>query len=106
MAPKPSEEKPTTPVPDTYVPPVGTVIRSRTTSWVKIAQAQTPPIDAWGLIDFNFPGTNGEAERHNASRQVNWYLREYVGCQTASIDRQSWAFTFPLPGGGRPTRAA
>jgi hypothetical protein len=57
-------------------------------------------IDPWDLIDFNFPGLKRVklANFQQATRQVNWYLREYVGCNTTT-DGENWAFTSGLTTG-------
>ena len=88
----PNEEKPAPLVPDSYIPPGGVRYPvKKGDTWGSVARSRG--IDPWDLIDFNFPGTKrvraGNPER--ASRQVNWYLREYVGCQTTS-DGENWAF--------------
>ena len=95
----PNEEKPNPLVPDTFVPPRG--IRrpvKRGETWSTIANGLG--IDPWDLIDFNFPGTKRikGTNPQRAMRQVNWYLREYVGCQT-STDGENWAFDFGLTKG-------
>jgi hypothetical protein len=95
----PAEEKPLSPVPDTYVPPGGTPHEVQTgDDWASLARGLG--IDPWDLIDFNFPGTKHtmQIDFQRACRHVNWYLREYVGCQT-SLDRANWAFTSGLTNG-------
>jgi len=92
MARVPNEEKAVPLVPDSYVPPRGdrhAVKKGET--WVSIANASG--LDPWDLIDFNFPGTKRtkQTDSQRAMRQVNWYLREYVGCKT-SLDGENWAF--------------
>src|SRR5262245_42254540 len=96
----PQQEKPPKPVLETYMPPSGVRHPVKTgESWQSIARDNR--IDAWDLIDFNFPGTKDTKLRdfQLATRQVNWYLSEYVGCQTPSLDRQNWAFTSGLTKG-------
>ena len=39
-----------------------------------------------------------KSDAQRATRHVNWYLREYVGCET-SLDRDNWAFTSGLTKG-------
>jgi hypothetical protein len=39
----------------------------------------------WDLIFFNF-GTKDP-------REVNWYLREHIGCNVATPDKKNWRFT-------------
>lgn len=52
-------------------------------NWKSIAQDHR--VDAWGLIKFNFQTTNPD--------EVNWYLREYVGCHEPTPDRMNWRFS-------------
>src|SRR5262245_47542952 len=92
----PNEEKPKPLVPDTFVPRGG--IRhpvTRGEKWTTIASG-----DPWDLIDFNFPGTKRMkgTDPQRAMRWVNWYLREYVGCQTSS-DGENWEFDSGLTKG-------
>jgi hypothetical protein len=99
MTGKPNEEKPSPLVPESYVPPRGVRIPvGKNDTWMKIAN--TIGIDAWDLIDFNFPGTKRAMQnnRERGMRQVNWYLREYVGCRT-TIDGDNWAFEMGLTQG-------
>ena len=99
MSVTPNEEKPTPLVPDTYVPPKGVQRKvSRGETWISIATGLG--ISPWDLIDYNFPGIKRiyQADPQRATRQVNWYLREYVGCQT-STDRENWAFDSGLTKG-------
>jgi len=91
-------ERPVHPVPETYVPPAG--IRHPVTageSWVALAQRHG--IDSWDLIDFNFPGTRQtkQTDFQLATRHVNWYLREYVGCTVD--DGQNLSFSSGLTRG-------
>jgi hypothetical protein len=68
-------------------------------SWVGLAR-KVGLVDPWDLIDFNFPGTK-EVHAKNAqlaSRQVNWYLAEYVGCEK-STDSYNLAFSSRLTRG-------
>ena len=102
MSGVPNEQKPVPLVPDTYHPQLGVLYAVKThESWGSIAQAVG--IDVWDLIDFNFPGTKRLMQRNRelATRQVNWYLREYVGCNLSN-DGDNWAFTSGLTGGRGP----
>lgn len=95
----PFEEKPVNAVPSTYVPPgIRHPVRTGE-SWVSIAKVHG--IDSWDLIDFNFPGTKQtkQIDFQRATRHVNWYLREYVGCHMPSPDGDDWAFTSGLSKG-------
>ncbi len=96
---KVQKERPGTPVSETYKPPASTeYIVTDNDSWVKIAQRLK--MDAWDLIDFNFPGMKSiwKIDSQLASRQVNWYLLEYVGCEK-STDRDNCAFSSGLTQG-------
>lgn len=99
MARVPNEERPTPLVPDSYVPAAGVAVPVQNgQTWKNIAQPLG--IDPWDLIDFNFPGTKRTmlSDPQRASKHVNWYLREYVGCQTSN-DGENWAFTSGLTTG-------
>jgi len=70
------------PVAESYVPPAG--IRHPVATgetWISLARGLG--IDPWDLIEFNFPGVKLVQQRdfQLATRYVNWYLAEYVGCQ-------------------------
>lgn len=99
MSRRPNEETPSPIVLVTYVPPGGTrhPVQSGET-WASIAAGHS--IDPWDLIDFNFPGLKRMklADVKRATRQANWYLREYVGCNTTT-DGENWAFTSGLTNG-------
>ena len=93
MAGVPNEEKPLPLVSDTYVPPGGVQrLVGKKETWGTVATA-AGIADPWDLIDFNFPGTRRtwQTDAQRAARYVNWYLREYVGCQL-SLDGENWAF--------------
>src|SRR5262249_49898974 len=84
-----AQEKPKSPVSEMYQPATG--IRysvASKDSWVSLAKG-----DPWDLIDFNFPGMKAasQADLETASRQVNWYLHEYVGCR---LSNDGWNFAF------------
>lgn len=99
MAGDPNEERPAPPVADTFVPRGGTRRPvANNEDWASIARRLG--IDPWDLIDYNFPGMKllKQFEPQRASRQVNWYLREYVGCRLTR-DGENWAFSSGLTGG-------
>jgi hypothetical protein len=52
-------------------------------SWESIARRIG--IDVWKLIDFNF--------KTKDPREVNWYLRDYVGCNLPTNDKLNWRFS-------------
>ena len=59
-------------------------------TWITVATAHgIEPLD---LILANFKTT--------VPREVNWYLREYVGCRTATRDNKNWTFRNPRRGKG------
>jgi len=77
-------------------PPEGTRKRhpvgsSKTESFSTIAREAE--IDVWELIEFNFKTRN--------PREVNWYLREYVGCVKTTQDGKNYTFE-----GADPEKAA
>jgi hypothetical protein len=95
----PNEEKPVALVSASYTPPSGVRYPvKKGDTWITIARSVG--IDPWDLIDFNFPGTKRvhASNPERASRQVNWYLREYVGCKT-TLDGENWAFDTGLTKG-------
>jgi hypothetical protein len=55
-----------------------------TDDWWKIAAREH--IDAWALIEFNFQTHVPEPE------EVNWYLRELVGCRHSKDGGRNYAF--------------
>lgn len=98
----PPTERPPQPVPEIRQPPkgVGHAV-SANESWVSLAQSLG--IDPWDLIDFNFPGVKQvkQADAQRATRQVNWYLAEYVGCRDSIDGGKNYAFGSNLAGRGR-----
>jgi hypothetical protein len=77
-------------------PPEGTRKRrpvgsSHTESFGTIAREAE--MDVWALIEFNFKTRN--------PREVNWYLREYVGCVKTTQDGKNYTFE-----GADPQKAA
>jgi hypothetical protein len=63
--------------------------------------AQQLGIDPWELIDFNFPGMLRLKQRdvQQATRQVNWYLANYVGCWESTDGGKNYAFGSTYKGG-------
>lgn len=94
---KPLEQHPSNLVPSTYFPPGKRYDVRDSDSWVTVAKPLG--IDPWDLIDFNFPGTKTTKAKdfQLACREVNWYLREYVGCDKATRDGQNWMFRSGIP---------
>lgn len=95
-------ERPKSPVPETFKPPAGKphTVNSKE-SWESLAHDLT--IDPWDLIEFNFPGMKAARaiNAEHASRQVNWYLSEYVGCFVSNDGGKNLAFSSGLTGKGR-----
>lgn len=80
----PIEKKPINPVSKTFVPEDSRPYKVRNgDSWVTIASANG--LDVWDLIYYNFK-TRDPAE-------VNWYLKQYVGCTKPTADRNNWMFS-------------
>ena len=68
----------------TYVPPDSTTYKVKDgDSWGSIAKVNS--IDAMDLIELNFKTRNPD--------EVNWYLKNYVGCTLATADRKNWRFS-------------
>ena len=57
--------------------------------WGSVAKANS--MDTWDLIEFNFPAVVPTANFNDKCKQVNWLLREHVGC-TKSTDGKNYAF--------------
>src|SRR5207244_12304390 len=98
----PPAERPPQPVPEIRQPPKGvrhTV--SANESWVSLARSLG--IDPWDLIEFNFPGIKQvkQVDPPRATRQVNWYLSEYVGCRDSIDGGKNYDFGAYLTSRGR-----
>lgn len=80
----PIEREPLSKVPKNYVPPNSKAYRVKDRdSWVSLANANG--LDPWELIEANF--------RTRSAAEVNWYLRNYVGCNVATQDGKNWMFS-------------
>jgi len=80
----PIEKQPLSLVPKNYVPPNSKPYRVKDgDSWITVARANA--MDTWDLIFFNF--------KTRDPAQVNWYLRNYVGCNRATADGKNWMFS-------------
>lgn len=80
----PIEKEPVAKVPKNYVPPNSKQYRVKDRdSWVTIANANG--IDVWELIEANF--------KTRVPAEVNWYLRNYVGCNVPTPDGKNWTFS-------------
>lgn len=80
----PIEREPLSKVSKSYVPPDSKPYRVKDgDSWVTIAAAHG--IEPWDLIEANF--------RTRLAPEVNWYLRNYVGCKVPTPDGKNWKFS-------------
>ncbi len=80
----PIEKRPAKPLPTNHVPTGGTAYRVKDgDSWGTVAQKHG--IDTWDLIAFNF--------QTRVPAEVNWYLRENVGCNKPTRDGKNWMFS-------------
>lgn len=60
-------------------------------SWTSLAtRVGRPP---WELIRYNYPLIPADLQR--ASKEVNWYLKNYVGCTLLTPDNQNYRFSPP-----------
>jgi hypothetical protein len=84
-----TERKPLMPVFDFLFPPGMPYRVKGGDNWSSIALKAG--VGAWELIEFNFRTRNPD--------EVNWYLREYVGCVEATSDARNWKFSSDLTGG-------
>ena len=84
---KPGNERPPTPdrlVPPTFQPPDSIVhLVSDNERWETLAVRYS--VDVKTLIWENF--------HTNVPEEVNWYLHNYVGCDTPTVDGYNWTFT-------------
>src|SRR5205085_10891343 len=78
------EKKPAHPLPSYYKPPLGVPykVQDRDT-WKTLAFDWFINVDQ--LIYFNFQTLNTD--------EINWYLRERVGCKVQTRDRFNWVFS-------------
>ena len=80
----PVEKEPVHKVSRTHVPPGSIPYRVKDgDTWISIAQAHA--LDPWDLIEANFATRD--------AGEVNWYLRDYVGCKVATPDKKNWKFS-------------
>ena len=85
------EKRPDHPLPPSYRPPDSLPYRVADGDyWEKVANALRYT-NAWDLIEFNFQTRD--------PREVNYYLRENVGCVLPTDDQKNWRFsTAATPG--------
>jgi hypothetical protein len=82
--------KPANPVPRGTVPAGGKPYKVKDgDSWQTLAAGRG--MDAWAPIRYNYPSVS--PDNRLAAREVNWYLRWYVGCQTATADAKNYMFS-------------
>lgn len=80
----PIERRPANPLPKNYVPSGGLPYRVKTNDdWYSVARDHG--IGAHDLIQFNFATTEPS--------EVNWYLRNNVGCVKHTHDNLNWMFS-------------
>lgn len=81
-------QRPTTPSP--RVPAGGLPYKVKDgESWGTVAQRNN--MEAWALIRFNYPTL--PPVLNSAVREVNWYLKEYVGCRQLTRDGCNYMFS-------------
>jgi hypothetical protein len=77
--------RPPSPVPTNRVPRNGRRYPVKTgDTWSTLAHGER--ITPWNLIDYNFPGIHAVFMDNYqlATKYVNWYLKEYIGCERAN----------------------
>jgi hypothetical protein len=80
----PIEKEPMIKVAKNYVPPNSAQYKVKDgDSWESIAR--THGLDVWDLIEANFKTRNAE--------EINWYLRNHVGCNLPTVDGKNWRFS-------------
>jgi hypothetical protein len=60
-------------------------------SWISLATLVG--VSPWDLIRYNYPLLPADAQR--ASKEVNWYLQNYVRCTLLTPDNQNYRFSPP-----------
>lgn len=80
----PIETKPSNPVSKSFVPENSRPYKViNGDSWVTVAKKNG--LEVWNLIYFNFRTYN--------PAEVNWYLKNYVGCKKTTVDKKNWMFS-------------
>ena len=105
-----SVRPPARPVGKGYAPAGGIQYAVKTgDTWVMLAQRVK--MNPWDLIHYNYPGLPTDLQ--GAAKEVNWYLREYVGCTKVTTNGRNYEFSTGdtpgkiwLPGGAAPAVAA
>jgi Papain-like cysteine protease AvrRpt2 len=93
-----AERRPASPLAKNFVP-TGLIVPYKVKtgdSWASIAtQFNLKP---WVLIEFNFPTVSATTDFQRKCEEVNWYMRENIGCSKSS-DGKSYSFSsFDQPG--------
>jgi hypothetical protein len=84
MSNMPIEKEPASKVAKNHVPPDSIRYKVKDhDSWESIAHAHD--LDVWDLIEANFKTRRAE--------EINWYLRNYVGCKVPTRDGKNWMFS-------------
>ena len=87
------EIQPKNPVPPLFRPPDSVEHRvSDGEDWHSVAKRYNLPVEY--LIFSNF--------KTNVPREINWYLREYIGCDLPTGDRKNWKFSTSARSGKGP----
>jgi len=60
-------------------------------SWATLAA--TVGMTPWDLIRYNYPRLPSDLQL--ASKEVNWYLENYVGCTQLTLDQRNYRFSPP-----------
>ena len=85
-----SVRPPARPVGKSFVPAGGVQYHVITgDSWVTLAQRVK--LSPWDLIRYNYPGLPTDIQ--SAAKEVNWYLREYVGCTQVTSNGRNYEFS-------------
>lgn len=80
----PIEKKPQIPIPKNQIPPDFRPYQVKDgEGWRKLAKFHG--MEVWELIYQNFKTRN--------PAEINWYLREYVGCTKKTTDKKNWMFS-------------
>lgn len=88
----PIEKRPQNPLPKSFVPNNSIPYRVRDgDSWDSVAKWIGVPV--WDLIEFNYPTVAKTPRHQDKTAEVNWYLRENVGCNRETVDQKNWMFS-------------
>ena len=83
-------ERPANPVDQAFVPSGGVEYQVQNDdTWENIAKRNN--LDERDLLRYNYPTLPENPQQ--AFKQVNWYLQEYVGCKTLTVDQKNYRFS-------------